>query len=239
VRLAIVSDIHANLTALEAVVADLRRVSPDLIVHGGDLVGSGARPAEVVDRICELEWPGVYGNSDEMVWNEARVEEMFAAPSLDKWRGVVVRAATATCDGLGDKRIDRLRALPLCHAVEDVVIVHAGPADCWRSPTMESTDEELRDGYAPLQSRMVVYGHIHRPYIRRLPSLAVANSGSVSLSHDGDPRAAYVVIDGDAITITRVEYDIAREVIALMNSACPDAEWIAHILRSGSPLPPG
>ncbi len=67
-RLAIVSDIHGNLTALEAVIADLKTASPDLVVHGGDLAASGNRPAEVVDRIRELGWPGVVGNTDEMLW---------------------------------------------------------------------------------------------------------------------------------------------------------------------------
>ena len=63
-RLAIISDIHGNLTALEAVIADLKTASPDLVVHGGDLVVGGPRPAEVIDRIRELRWAGVVGNTD-------------------------------------------------------------------------------------------------------------------------------------------------------------------------------
>ena len=230
------SDIHANLTALEAVLVDLRAASPDLVIHGGDLVGSGASPAEVVDRIRELGWPGVYGNSDEMVWNPGRLSEIFAAPSLQHWHDVVLRTASWTRAALRDERIDWLRALPFRLTEQDISVVHASPDDCWRSPDVEATDEELLTTYAKLTSRGVIYGHIHRPYVRRLPAMVVANSGSVSLSYDGDSRAAYAVIDGEHITIRRVEYDIEREARALVASRCPDAQWIAEMLRKATPL---
>jgi predicted phosphodiesterase len=66
-RIAVLSDVHGNLTALEAVVADLTATSPDLVVHGGDLVG-GSRNAEVIDLVRDCGWPGVYGNAEEMLW---------------------------------------------------------------------------------------------------------------------------------------------------------------------------
>jgi predicted phosphodiesterase len=65
-RIAVVSDIHGNLTALEAVLADLRKVSADLIVQGGDLVG-GSSDAEVIDLVRECDWPGVCGNAEERI----------------------------------------------------------------------------------------------------------------------------------------------------------------------------
>jgi 3',5'-cyclic AMP phosphodiesterase CpdA len=68
-RIAIVSDVHGNLTALDAVVADVRRRAPDVVLHGGDLALMGAQPAEVVDRVRELGWPGVVGNADEALWS--------------------------------------------------------------------------------------------------------------------------------------------------------------------------
>jgi predicted phosphodiesterase len=66
-RIAVVSDIHGNRTAFEAVLADLRQISPDLILHGGDLAHGGASPAYIVDRIRDLGWQGVMGNTDEML----------------------------------------------------------------------------------------------------------------------------------------------------------------------------
>jgi hypothetical protein len=67
-RVALVADVHGNLTALEAVAADLDRQNPDLVVHGGDLALMGARPAEVIDRTGELGWRGVVGNTYELLW---------------------------------------------------------------------------------------------------------------------------------------------------------------------------
>jgi hypothetical protein len=70
-----------------------------------------------------------------------------------------------------------------------------------------------------------------------LPSFTVANSGSVGLSYDGDPRAAYAIVDDDQVTIRRVSYDVEREVRALFEQECPDAEWLADMLRKATPLP--
>jgi len=101
----------------------------------------------------------------------------------------------------------------------------------------------LRISGKPLGTPIAVYGHIHRSFIRRLstPSgqnLTIINSGSVSLSYDGDPRAAYVLIDGTRPTIRRAEYDVDKEVKALSESGIPHADWIARTLRSGSPQLP-
>jgi 3',5'-cyclic AMP phosphodiesterase CpdA len=78
-RIAVVSDIHGNRTAFEAVLADLRQTAPDLILQGGDLADSGSSPVEIVDRIRDLGWPGVVGNTDEMLFRPESLDE-FAAP---------------------------------------------------------------------------------------------------------------------------------------------------------------
>src|SRR5947209_16410677 len=79
-RIAIVSDIHGNRTAFEAVIADLRQTSPDLILHGGDLADAGASPAEIVDRVRDLGWQGVAGNTDEMLFDPESLQQ-FAKQS--------------------------------------------------------------------------------------------------------------------------------------------------------------
>jgi hypothetical protein len=208
-----------------------------MVLHGGDLVGSGARPAEVVDCVRQLRWPGVQGNAEEMLWSPDRVAEYFQAPALQHWREIVSRTITATVYAIGEERLNWLRALPSRWAETDLTIVHASPEDFWRSPMADASDEELVKTYGLLGTRRVIYGHIHNPYIRRLSSFTIANSGSVSLSHDGDPRAAYALVDDDQITIRRVEYDIEREVTALFQMHCPDAEWLAEMLRKGTLLP--
>lgn len=68
-KVAIFSDVHGNLSALEAVIADLEALQPDFVVHGGDLALNGPRPAECIDRIRELGWPGVVGNADQALWS--------------------------------------------------------------------------------------------------------------------------------------------------------------------------
>src|SRR6266850_8123371 len=89
-RIAVVSDIHGNLTALDAVIVDVQRAGADMVVQGGDLVGGGSCPAEVIDRVRELNWPGVYGNADEMLWMPNRVSEMLQAPHLQRVRDLLL-----------------------------------------------------------------------------------------------------------------------------------------------------
>ena len=85
---------------------------------------------------------------------------------------------------------------------------------------------------------VAVYAHIHRAYIRSVSGMIVANSGSVSLSYDGDPRAAYLLLDESSPTIRRVEYDVSREVKALSERRFPHADWLCRILESGRPQMP-
>src|SRR5215207_5629331 len=89
-RIAVVSDIHANLTALDAAIADLDAIGADLVVCGGDLMGGGPRPAHVIDRVREMNWPTVYGNTDEMLWMPHRVSERLGAGRLHRMMDVVL-----------------------------------------------------------------------------------------------------------------------------------------------------
>lgn len=101
-----------------------------------------------------------------------------------------------------------------------------------------ASDEELQSTYAALGAGIVVYGHIHCSYIRRLQSMTVANSGSVSQSYDGDTRASYLVLDGESVAIRRVEYDVESEAEDVLRSGLPHAEWLSRILLAGKYVPP-
>jgi putative phosphoesterase len=233
-RIAIVSDIHGNLTAFEAVLADLREVSPDLVLHGGDLADGGSRPAEIVDCIRALGWDGVVGNTDELLFDPESVTE-FASQSPEKLRplfAAIEERAAATREQLGEERLDWLRTLPRSQLLDEVALVHASPESLWRAPAPEANDAELEPAYAQLDRPIAVYGHIHRSYIRRFAGLIVANSGSVSLSNDGDCRAAYLLIDETGPSIRRVAYDVEAEVKALKDCGVPHADWIAEMLRT-------
>jgi predicted phosphodiesterase len=241
VRTAIVADIHGNLTALEAVVADIERRAPDQVVHGGDLALAGAQPAEVVDRVRELDWPGVVGNVDDLLWNPGQLQvQLDRAPKLAKLLHLLFETyAPATRALLGEERLAWLRDLPGEHREDDIRVLHASPGDLWRAPMPDAPDGELLGTYGPANRDIVVYGHIHLPYVRRLESLTVANTGSVGNPFDGDPRASYLLVeDGEPETI-RVEYDLEREASIVLGSGYPDAARIAEMRRRGAFVPIG
>ena len=238
-RIAIVSDIHDNLTAFQAVLADLRETSPDLILHGGDLVSGGSRPAEVVDCVRDLGWRGVFGNTDEAVARPETLEEFAARSPVPQSLWEAVREMTAfTRETLGEERIAWLGALPRVLIHPPVALVHASPADAWRSPLADASDAELESTYSPLGQAIAVYGHIHQPFVRDVAALTVINTGSVSQSLDGDPRASYLLIDNGTPTVRRLEYDLEREIHAIRASGLPHADWMARTLRAARPQMP-
>jgi Calcineurin-like phosphoesterase superfamily domain len=228
-----------NLTAFQAVLADLHETAPDLILRGGDLVSGGSSPAEVVDRVRDLGWPGVFGNTDEALARPETLEDFArqssAPPSL--WDGV--REMTAfTREALGEERIAWLGALPNVIIHPPFALVHASPASAWRSPFAGVTDEELRTTYLPLRQPMAIYGHIHQPFVREPNAFTVINTESVSQSFDGDPRASYLLIDNGTPKVRRVEYDIGQKIKAMTASGLPHADWVARTLLAACPQMP-
>lgn len=238
-RIAIVSDIHGNLAALEAVISDLKQMSPDLVLQGGDLVASGHRPAEVIDCIRELGWAGVHGNTDEMLWAPEKIAELVPrAPKIRPLLEVLFNSiAPATRELIGEKQIQWLRTLPAEWRNENILPLHASPTDLWQAPMPECDETELTQTYGSCDSAVVVYGHIHRPYIRQLSEFTVANSGSVGMPYDGDTRAAYLVVEDTNITIRRVKYNVESEVKELLASDYPHAAWLAEIRRQAQFVP--
>lgn len=238
-RVAVVSDIHGNLTALEAVITDLAQTTPDVVVHGGDLADAGASPAAVIDRVRELGWRGVMGNTDEMLHRPESLTEFSAPrPELGPMFAKVAEMAAWTRAELGRGRLEWLGAQPGVEYEEGLALVHASPGDAWRAPRQDAGDESLLATYGPLSRAVVVYGHSHTPFVRKLDGLTVANSGSVGQPHDGDPRASYLIVaDGDAV-IRRVAYDLDKEVSRLRRSGLPYAEWVVRMMTSARPQMP-
>jgi putative phosphoesterase len=238
-RIAVLSDIHGNRTAFEAVLADLRETSPDVVFHAGDLADGGSSPEEIIDRLRDLGWAGLIGNTDEML----SIPETFegfahARPHLDHLWRVTREMAAVTRELLGEDRLEWLRQLPRQQVCGSVALVHATPHTCWTSPMPDATDTELEEAYAELEPRITVYGHIHLPFVRHVSKRTVANSGSVGLPFDGDHRASYLLITGTTAAIRRVEYDVEGEIRGLLASGMPHAEWVAGILRTARPQMP-
>jgi putative phosphoesterase len=219
VKIAIVADVHGNLAALDAVVADVEELRPDLVVHGGDLAFNGPKPGECADRIRELGWPGVIGNMDRALethregagvgWARERLSE-----ELNAW----------------------LQAQAMEWRHEDRVgLVHAVPGDLWQAVSPDTDDAELRAIYGPLGTRVAAYCHIHQAYVREIGDLTVANTGSVGLPFDGDPRSSYLVVDDGTVSHRRVAYDLERALNDLGASDHPNAAAIEQIYRTGRP----
>jgi predicted phosphodiesterase len=240
-RVAVVSDVHGSLGALEGVIEDLGRHRPDLVLHGGDLALMGSRPAEVIDRIRELAWKGVVGNTDELLWRpEARDEQLARAPKLAPVMRLLFDAYRPHTLGLLDsERLGWLRALPAEFRLDDLRLVHAVPGDLWRAP-MPDAPVEAFSVYEGHGVGLAVYGHIHRGFVRRVSeALVIANSGSVGLPWDADPRASYLLIDDGVPRTVRVPYDVERESASLMQTGHPDAARLAHMRRNGRFVAPG
>jgi putative phosphoesterase len=218
-RIAIVSDVHGNLVALEAVLEDLERTKPDLVVHGGDLAWRGPRPVECVDRIRELGWPGVIGNMDRAL--ETHLHEGSVA-----W----------TAEQLGEERVAWLQSQPMEWRKEDeLALVHAVPGDLWQAVLPDADDGELQAVYGPLGARLAVYCHIHRPYVREIGDLTVANTGSVGLPYDGDPRSSYLLVTDSRCENRRVAYDVERAVAEVEAVGQPGAAKIVRAYRTAAP----
>lgn len=240
-RIAVISDIHGNLTAFEAVLKDIRQSAPDLVLHGGDLADSGSSPIEIVDRIRDLGWRGVKGNTDEMLVRPQTLEEFASQSSAPPALWDAIREiASATRSALGEERLSWLRELPRSQGQGDFALVHATPESCWRAPSATATDSDLEVMYAPLGKPIVGFGHTHCAAIRSLTGSVkvLVNTGSIGLPYDGDARASYLLLDGAIPSIRRVEYSVDKELKALAGCGLPGAKWTARMLRTSRPQIP-
>ena len=239
-RVAIVSDIHGNLTAFEAVLADLKQTAPDLVIHGGDLATNGSRPATTIDRIRELGWPGVMGNTDELLVQPESLETFASQSSAPATLWEAIREiAAATREVLGEERLSWINKLPESHVESSLALIHASPRDLWRVPPANTPEADLEKIYGVLDRPLIIHGHTHVPSIRRLvEQRLLIDTGSVGLPYDGDPRASYLLLDGNVPSIRRVKYNVNREAEALSSSGLPHSTWIAKMLRLASPQLP-
>ena len=237
-RIAIVSDIHGDLSAFEAVLADLRKTSPDLILHGGDLADCGSSPVEMIDYVRDLGWQGVMGNTDEMLVRPETLEDFASQSSAPPILWETIRqAAEVTRSVLGEERLKWLSELPRAQMPGTGALVHATPDSCWPAPATDAADAQLQAVYGTLGRPIAIYAHTHRPSIRGLsgPLELLINTGSVGLPYDGDPRACYLLMEEKTPVIRRVEYDVEKELKALAScTALPYAEWTAAMLRTSA-----
>ena len=191
---------------------------------------------EIVDRVRDLGWQGVVGNTDEMLFMPEWLQEFATqSPQLLPLYTAIEEMAAVTRERLGEQRLAWLRELPRTQVHGPMALVHASPESLWSAPAPDASDAELESVYRPLGRPIAVYAHIHCSYVRSVSGMIVANTGSVSLSYDGDQRAAYLVLTESTPAIRRVAYDVDRELKALSICHIPHADRVAKILESGRP----
>jgi predicted phosphodiesterase len=204
--IAILYDVHGNLPALEAVVADARAAGADQFILGGDYALFGPWPGETIELLRELDADWLRGNG-----------ERWTAHPGDAPQDDVVQGAIDACrERLGGGLCGELAALPFDLCRDGVRYVHASPVSDVRSfgPEHDDSEEEMLEGV--LETRLV-FGHTHLPFRRNAQAgIELVNPGSVGMPFDGDPRAAYAIVaDGGDVEQRRVDYDHMQTVQAV------------------------
>lgn len=230
-RIAIISDIHGNFTALEAVLQDLEQQPPvDQLIIAGDLCLNGPRPRESLERVRSLNCAVIQGNTDQEICTQAPQKG-------EKKRSTV----SWTREQIGPKGIDYLESLPFSHRISnpqgsDVLIVHANPLNLEDAIFPNAPETELEHLLGELDSDVGVlaFGHLHIAYTRRWRHLLLVDVGSCGLPRDEDQRAAYAILDWQSnnwqAQIRRVPYDIQKVVKQLKTCGIPNIEKRIKIL---------
>ena len=187
-------DVHGNLPALEAVLAD---AGGDRFILGGDYALFGGWPAETVARLRRLE---------PAIWIRGNGERWTADPSGAPDNPVVQGAIAASRDALG-ATVDELAALPERTEEDGMLVCHGSPVSDVRSFLPEPADDEP-ELLAGVTRARLLFGHTHLPFRRIASGVELVNPGSVGMPFDGDPRAAYALIHDDGtVEHRRVAYD--------------------------------
>ncbi len=230
-RIAIISDIHGNQVALEAVLEHIaQQPAINTLVIAGDLCLNGPRPREVLEIVQALSCPVIQGNIDVDVTMQ-RPKKGTKKRDIVDW----------TREQIGKKGIAYLDALPFSHLVmnphgSDALIVHANPLNQDDAIFPTSTDKDLEHllGALPPSIGAMAFGHLHIAYQRHWRDRLLLDTGSCGLPRDEDHRAAYGVLTWqDGVwqgEHHRVEYDIAKVVDQLRTSGIPHAEKRIKVL---------
>jgi predicted phosphodiesterase len=225
VRVAALYDIHGNLPALEAVLAEVEQEGVDLIVGGGDVV-TGPFSAEVFDRLTSLPdvW-FVHGNTERLVIEGS--DEYGQDWSVERRR-------------LGDARLTPLASWPLAVELEiegvgRALFCHAIPTADEPIFTRITPDDEVIDLIGDVETDLVVCGHTHVQFDRRLPNgLRIVNAGSVGLPYEGR-RGAFWALLGPDVALRRTEYDVEAAAVAIRSTDSQSDDLVAGLLDPRDP----
>jgi putative phosphoesterase len=230
-RVLVLADIHGNRAALESI-----REPFDVCVCVGDLVDYGPEPGACIDWVRANAAHCVRGNHDHGVAQDVEIQGVAGFRYLTSvTRPLSVAAITA-------EQRRYLADLPTSHMFtlggKRFLLVHATPRD----PMDEYAPAEVsfwKPRLAGLKVDFLLAGHTHQPYTLRVNGTQVVNPGSVGLSRDGDPRAAYAIIDGDEVQLKRAEYPVEETVRAVeaMTTDETARQMLTDVFRGGA-MPP-
>ncbi|MEW6046151.1 MAG: metallophosphoesterase family protein [Bacillota bacterium] len=229
-RVAIFSDVHGNVRALEAVLADMAGRA-DVAVCAGDVAWGGPFPERVIARLRQVGFACVVGNTDLTVVQDP-------APDLP-W----IRWARSR---LSDGDLAFLEHLPLQYRIEPpgskdaLLVVHSTPDDPARALPHYTQEEGLERLFGSAGAAVVVHGHDHWPSVAALHRVTVVGAGAVGLPFDGDPRACYAVMTYDPPTgwhaeHRRVAYDVEAAAAEAEQAGMPGAQRWGVAIRRGLP----
>jgi putative phosphoesterase len=222
-RVAVITDIHGNLAALEATLDWIDADRIERIYCGGDLVGYGAYPNEVCALIEERGIPTIYGNYDYAIARD--MEDCGCAYVTQHDRELGQQSVAWTLEHTDQRAKDFMRDLPFDLKFDvgstSVHLVHGSP----RKVNEYLFDDKPASLYERLaaaeEAKALVFGHTHKPWVREYGRVLFVNCGSVGKPKDGDPRAAFALLEDQGgrldVKIHRVEYDAetaARDVAA-------------------------
>jgi putative phosphoesterase len=226
-RVAVITDIHANLPALEAALARIDRLGIERVYCGGDLVGYGPHPNEVCAAIRQRGIPAIYGNYDYAIARD--LDDCGCAYVTPQDRELGQRSVEWTLANTGRAAKDFMRDLPfdLRFEVGDAAVhlVHGSPRKV-NEYLFEDKPARLYERLAAAEDAgVLVFGHTHKPWVRDFGGVRFVNCGSVGKPKDGDPRGAFAVLEAAggevAVTIERVPYDAAAVAVEVREAGLP------------------
>ncbi|MBI3301279.1 MAG: metallophosphoesterase family protein [Deltaproteobacteria bacterium] len=228
-RIVIISDVHANLAALEAV-----RELYDFLLCLGDLVDYGPQPREAIHWVRERVFKVIRGNHDQAL---AYDMDCRCAPVM-KEASVTTRAWHTQLLSAEEKTY--LRELPLNERFElggaTFFLAHASPTgDLYKYLRPEVSDDILAEEIRGIDADFIFIGHTHLPMLRHIGKTTVVNPGSVGQPRHGDPRASYVVWEDGEVRFCHSSYDIQKTIAVLKQAPLPSPviAQLTGILRTG------
>ena len=250
-KYALISDVHSNLPALEAVLADIdEQEDVDAIYHLGDLVGYAPWPNETIAVVQELGIRGIAGNYDSTVATdykhcgckaESPRGEELSHLSYEWTRAHVSPESKRALEEL-PFRLD-LRPMGGHKSRPQLILVHGTPTLntlYWTEDRPDSFCVKMARAANAKEGDLIAFGHTHKPWHREVAGIHFVNTGSVGKPKDGDWRAGYVVVEAQHevknVEFVRVEYDLERAVEGILGSELPD-EFADQLRAGGTPKP--